>query len=380
LAFSILLALVSFTAFIRYDGLRSRLGFPLVLLILFSFVSRLVTTSTSLFELHAALDQLALLGVIVAVAALRPRIDDLRVLGFLGVAVACYSIVFSLLKPDNALVPIPAGPTSGTTKAIISDLVVAGPMSHANSLGIFLALTFPFIGLWRRTSQRLVGSLLLIVVSVLSASRTAVIAMGCVMLYYLVCRALLGLRRRAMAGLVLLVTGSLVGVIPWVVKDPRAFSMRGTVWQGSLSAWETYGSLIFGLGPYWDPNAPRTFAALGADRASGHNLMVQWLVTGGLFQCLIGLVLVILLAKRAVRCDPTLRVPAMTGFLLGFLIVSITEFVLAFAVSSQLFMPTVFCFATLLACEYPDTEQNLHPRETVDFKRPLGASVVLIGR
>jgi hypothetical protein len=103
-------------------------------------------------------------------------------------------------------------------------------------------------------------------------------------------------------------------------------------------------------------------------------------VTGGLFQCLIGLVLVILLAKRAVRCDPTLRVPAMTGFLLGFLIVSITEFVLAFAVSSQLFMPTVFCFATLLACEYPDTEQNLHPRETVDFKRPLGASVVLIGR
>ena len=351
------MAFVSFTAFIRYDGLRSRLGFPLVLLILFSFVSRLVTTSTSLFELHAALDQLALLGVIVALAALRPRMEDLRVLGFLGVAVATYSIVFGLLKPANAVVPAPAGTTSGTTKAIIGDLVLAGPMSHANSLGIFLALTFPFIGLWRSRSQRLVGSLLLIVVSVLSASRTALIAIACVLLYYLACRALVGLRRRAMAGLVLLVTGSLVGVIPWVVEDPQAFSMRGTVWQGSLSAWETHGSLIFGLGPYWDPSAPRTFAALGADRASGHNLMVQWLVTGGLFQCLIGLVLIILLAKRAVSCDPALRVPAMTGFLLGFLIASVTEFVLAFAVSSQLFMPTVFCFAILLAGDYPDSEQ-----------------------
>jgi hypothetical protein len=344
------LAIVSVTAFIRYGGLRSRLGFPLVLLILFSFVSRLATTSTSLFELHAALDHLALVGVIVALAALRPRMDDLRVLGFFGVAVACYSIVFSLLKPDNAVVPLPAG---GTTKAIIGDLVLAGPMSHANSLGIFLALTFPFVGLLRRTYQRFLGSLLLLVVSVLSASRTALIAIACVMLYYLACRALLGFRRRAMAALVLLVTGILVCVIPWLVTDRQAFSMRGTVWQGSLGAWEAHGSLIFGLGPYWDPNAPKTFAALGADRASGHNLMVQWLVTGGLFQFLIGVVLVILLAKCAVRCDPALRVPAMTGFLLGFLIVSVTEFVLAFAVSSQLFMPTIFCFATLLTGEIP---------------------------
>ena len=178
------------------------------------------------------------------------------------------------------------------------------------------------------------------------------------MLYYLACRALLDLRRRTMAGLVLLVTGSLACIIPWLVKDPQAFSMRGTVWQGSLSAWQTHGSLIFGLGPYWDPNAPRTFAALGADRASGHNLMVQWLVTGGLFQFLIGLVLLILLAKRAIRCDPAFCVPAMTGFLIGFLIVSVTEFVLTFAVSSQLFIPTVFAFATLLAGNYPDSKQN----------------------
>jgi hypothetical protein len=317
-------------------------------------------------DMHAALDQLALLGVIVALAALRPRMDDLRVLGFFGVVVAGYSIVFGLLKPANAVMPTPASATSGTTKALIGDLVLAGPMSHANSLGIFLALTFPFIGLWRKTSQRLAGSLLLIVVSVLSASRTALIAIACVMLYYLACRALLDLRRRAIAGLVLLVTGSLVGVIPWVVKDPQAFSMRGTVWQGSLSAWQTHGSLIFGLGPYWDPNATRSFAALGADRASGHNLMVQWLVTGGLLQFLIGLVLFLLLAKRALRCDPTLRVPAMTGFLLGFLIVSVTEFVLAFAVSSQLFMPTVFCFATLLAGDYPDSEQARPGRSSLN--------------
>ena len=75
-------------------------------------------------------------------------------------------------------------------------------------------------------------------------------------------------------------------------------------------------------------------------------------------QFLIGLVLFILLAKRAMRSDPALRVPAMTGFLLGFLIVSVTEFVLAFAVSSQLFMPTVFAFATLLAGDYPDSKQT----------------------
>ena len=371
LAFSILLAVVSLAAFIRYGALRSRLGLPLVLLILFSFVSRLVTTSTSLFDLHAALDQLALLGVIVALAGLRPRIDDLRVLGFFGVVVAGYSIVFGLLKPANALVPAPAGATSGTTKAIIGDLVLAGPMSHANSLGIFLALTFPFIGLWRKTSQRLAGSLLLIVVSVLSASRTALIAIALVVLYYLACRALLDLRRRAMASFVLLVTGSLVCIIPWVVKDPQAFSMRGTVWQGSLSAWQTHGSLIFGLGPYWDPNAPRTFAALGADRASGHNLMVQWLVTGGIFQFLIGLVLLILLAKRAIRYDPAFRVPTMAGFLIGFLIVSVSEFVLAFAVSSQLFIPTVFVFASLLAGNYPDSEQtSARPGRSTELDRP----------
>ena len=114
--FSILLAVISLAAFIRYGGLRSRLGFSVVLLILFSFVSRLVTTSTSLFDLHAALDQLALLGVIVALASLRPRMDDLRVLGFLGVLVAGYSIVFGLLKPANAVVPAAVGATSGTTK------------------------------------------------------------------------------------------------------------------------------------------------------------------------------------------------------------------------------------------------------------------------
>ena len=107
--------------------------------------------------------------------------------------------------------------------------------------------------------------------------------------------------------------------------------------------------------------------------------MVQWLVTGGLFQFLIGLVLLILLAKRAIRCDPAFSVPAMTGFLIGFLIVSVTEFVLTFAVSSQLFIPTVFAFATLLADNYPDSKQNpARPGRSSELNRlsGRGASVV----
>ena len=217
-----------------------------------------MTTSTSLFDLHAALDQLALLGVIVALAALRPRMDDLRILGFFRGRCCWLLAHFGLLKPANALVPSPAGATSGTTKALIGDLVFAGPMATPTHSEYFLHSHSRSSAFGGKTSQRLVGSLLLIVVSVLSASRTAIIAIACVMLYYLACRALLGLRRRAVMGLVLLVTGSLVSVLPWAVKDPQAFSMRGTVWQGGLSAWQTHGSLIFGLGPYWDPNAPQT--------------------------------------------------------------------------------------------------------------------------
>jgi len=159
-------------------------------------------------------------------------------------------------------------------------------------------------------------------------------------------------RRRALGRSAMVVIAALIAILPFAVSRPAALSGRGAVWRGSLNALSDRGSLLFGLGPYWGGSGTASsYRGVGSETTSGHNLFVQWLVTGGLIQVSIGILILFLVAKRALDLDSGSRTPVFTGFTTAFLAISISEFIAIFSASSQLFVLTAMPLAVILACE-----------------------------
>jgi hypothetical protein len=143
---------------------------------------------------------------------------------------------------------------------------------------------------------------------------------------------------------------ALIAIFPFAVNDPQSLSGRGAVWRGSLDALFNNGSLLFGLGPYWGGlGAASSYRGTGSYTTSGHNLFVQWLVTGGLIQVSIGIIILFLVARRALVLDSGKGSPVFTAYVIVFLTVSITEFIAIFSVSSQLFVLAAMPLAAILA-------------------------------
>lgn len=269
--------------------------------------------------------------VAIAVIVLEPRTSDLRLLGWVGVSLAAYSVAFAVLRPRAAMMPIEM-----VGKANFGGGVLAGPMSHSNTLGVFLALCFPFVLLIEKRRSRLLGVSMVLVTLLWSASRTSLVAVVVAVVLAMTLKALgTASVRRALAAIVVVVAGTLVAAVPLSVTSSAAFTNRGGVWVSGLHAWENAGSPLLGLGPYWTLLA-RT---RGTDTVatSAHNLFVQWLVSGGPVLLIAGAILLYGLARKSYAVVTSNGVPVGLMFTISFLVISVTEFVFVQSAGSELF-------------------------------------------
>ncbi|SCG68642.1 O-antigen ligase family protein [Micromonospora coxensis] len=251
-----------------------------------------------------------------AIWAQRPREEVLGVIGVLGGLTALVSMVFAAARPDLALI---SGAAAGEKSVLLGGLL-AGPYLHSNVLGIALALSVAFVFHLRHPGLRWTCLALILAALLWTGSRTSQLAVGAVLLTYVLLRLF---RHRSWPASVTLAAGALlVVVVPLITTDPESFSERGRIWAALLDRWRD--SPIVGWGPKLFQQDPALAAELGGQFNHGHNVMVQLLVVGGL----LALVAFGLLCWAAWRRSAMLAAqgrPAALLFLVGLVHVSWLE-------------------------------------------------------
>lgn len=224
---------------------------------------------------------IASVGLLFALWMIAPPLQVFRVLGLLSVTVAVVSIALGLAAPNFALVT----QSTGNDKALLGDHLLAGAFTHPNLLGLFLALSAPFVLLLRRWFW---GLSVVALALIWSASRTALlaaaVAFGLGVLFLVVSRRW----QRILGGLATLVAFGLVVYIPFSTTDPAVLTRRGEIWIYSLA--HLGDQSLWGLSPSWyDKIVPASVGIFNAAAFHGHNDVVTMLVRIGI----VGLAMVI---------------------------------------------------------------------------------------
>lgn len=238
-------------------------------------------------------------AVVGAVWAMRPRLEELTVLGYLGGLAAAISVALGLAWPDRGVFRFVSGELVLEDKATVSLGILIGFLTHGNSLGAFLALGLPALLLIPARRWRWIVGLMTVAALYWSASRSSFLAVGTGAVAWGVLVAAPRALRRVAA---LLIPPSIVAVmvvIPWVNDDPQAFTNRGFIWAQSLDRW--WANPWLGLGSGWYGAIGQTSSRISETAFHGHNQMVHVLVTGGLVLAGLTVVLVGACAARAAR-------------------------------------------------------------------------------
>lgn len=306
--------------------------------------------------------------VVAALGSSQQVLSDLRILGGAGLVVSLYSIALAWLRPDNAFLHQYTDELGHLTKAIIGTALLAGPMGHSNTLGIFVALTIPFVFLFKRRWLVWSAAPLMVFVVVWSASRTSMIALGVAAIYALIWRVTPIRRRPTLATLTLGLGIASIALVPLNDQNPDGLSGRVRVWTKSMAIWRDAGSPSLGLG-HWATNGELTTNSLGLLASSAHNLAVQWLVTGGAVELLLGACVLVLGARAALTLDKGRAWPVATTFMVLFLVVSSTEFLFVFAPGETVFPLTTGAFAILMTTIQDDLTPEVVLTPTIPSMR-----------
>ncbi len=284
-------------------------------------------------------------AVVVALWRLRP---DRRVLESLGYAAgwsAALSVAMGVLVPNAGVFRSDIGSMVTDDKAVLPWGLLVGFYSHSNTLGQSLALGLPMVFLVPRRVLRsfLVG--LMLFALLWSASRTSwiavVIACAGAGLTLVLPR---GLQKVAAA---VSMTGAIVlaASIPWLDKDPTAFSSRGIVWITTREA--IAGTPWFGRGSNWFEVIGSTSERLGTAVSSAHSQMLHMLVTGGVVLVLLTVPMVALAFLGALRHLDAGSVWGV-GFVLSLIGCGVTEVVIRFGSVTPSFPVVVIPLAALI--------------------------------
>jgi hypothetical protein len=348
-------------------GRKKPFRLPVVLLVGLAAVAQ-TRNSDGLLSYDGATSVALFALVVVALSSLGPALREFRVVALGVFVLATWSLLFASLMPTNARFLI-AGSGVDTSKAFVGDYVLAGPMTHSNTLGTAIVLGLPFLSLVQRDKVRRVMWATCLVAVLLSASRTALLAL----LGWLVLRALglavVEFRGRSFRRVALLLVASVIVCLPLLLQDREALSTRVSVWRDSLQVWRDAGQYMFGLGPYWELGAS---AAGSTTTTSAHNLFVQWLVTGGVTLLMLGVAVLVLCARSVTRRREG---SVLSTYMFLLLFVSTTEFILPLTVSSQLFPVTGFVIAAILciAGDSDDVSQSDASPSLSEVRRTAGA-------
>ena len=292
------------------------------------------------------LDYLLALIVFAAIWACKPGLDQLKILGTAGAAVASYSILFGIFEPSHAFFGDSLGRIGGSTKALIGNDQLAGVFGHSNTLGIYVALLLPFSFLIKKVPLRLALICTMTFSIVWSSSRSSLVAVGATVIVIIVFSRLGDTTRRALSTLIFIVILGAIALIPMLTTDPAAFTRRGAIWIGSFEEWAR--NPLFGSGLEWYSAVAQFRNDLGLQASSGHNLFVSWLVSGGLALAGLGTWFVAYLTRRASQVQMTKHFAAVTGFMTMLLVISLFEYIWVFSPNGELFLPVGFTLAALL--------------------------------
>ncbi|MFC6713183.1 O-antigen ligase family protein [Branchiibius cervicis] len=290
---------------------------------------------------------------IIALWVLRPRIQDLAILGYLVGVVCMVSVILGFVLPDHAILR-----SSYTNNAIVSDKeilpwgLLVGIFTDSNNFGQFIATGLPSVLLIRRRRTRwfvLAVSLFALVWTASRGSMEAVVVSAALTAVVARCHQK---RKAAVAttGCILLfVFGA---ILPFLVHEPTAFTNRGVIWMQSIDAWQS--APLFGLGANWFTVIGSSTASLGPNVFHAHNQFLQLLVTGGIiYAVLVGMMLV-----AACVCAGRLAGHGSlspTGFLAALAGVCVFEVSLVIVDNRLLFPVVVLPLATILFTRDLDT-------------------------
>lgn len=202
--------------------------------------------------------------------------------------------------------------------------VLAGPFTHPNQLGSFLALGLPSVLLLRNPYWRVAGVVCIATAVLWSASRTSLMTVVVVLAIYTISRRhhFGAHSRRAIAvGTTSLALMTMIA-LPLLIGSSSAFNERGQVWIASLSRWEE--NPLYGSGPlaYLEPGAYAAY--LGPYAYHGHNMFVNVLAISGIAGIISLVPLAVLLLRRGVATFATGDLFAAL-FALSFMIDGILE-------------------------------------------------------
>ena len=126
-------------------------------------------------------------AVVLAVWALRPRLDRLALLGWLTGVTALIGVVLGAFLPSKGILTAAAGGFIAPEKEILPWGILIGPFSDGNNFGQFLALGLPAVARVRNRLSRALLALLIVFAVVWTSSRSslAAIAVGAFVLLVL---------------------------------------------------------------------------------------------------------------------------------------------------------------------------------------------------
>lgn len=279
---------------------------------------------------------------ILAVWSIGAPIAQLKWIPIVVTGIGVYSLVGGLVLPDYMMY------NTRSMKAIIPGWELAGPFGRANVLGVYCAIAFSFLPLLPERRWRIVCGLILLTTTAASASRTGLIAIGLVVLWWAICWLRSVVSVRLVGTFFVVLTGTAMIVAPFLPWDPSDLSYRASVWTSALQVWER--SPLFGQGVNWFlTDAQQTENdAVWAYVGTGHNLVIDTLVKSGLVGLAVLLPVLVgaLVSVRALTIRP--QQIACFGYLIVYLVVATTEAVWSLLPNIQLFPISGMIFAVLV--------------------------------
>lgn len=286
--------------------------------------------------------------VLVAIWNTGASISELKWIPILLTGVGAYSIIGGLIIPEYMMYNM------DSRKSLIAGWELAGPFGQSNALGMYCAISFSLIPLIRRNRWRVLCGAILFATMVASATRTAVIAAGVVLLWWAICwlRSIFSIR---LVGTVLASAAVAAAlIIPLLEWDREAFTERPIIWSQAFQLW--HQSPILGMGFNWFlTSGPFTAeTAVWANAGTGHNILIDALVTTGLIglAALLPIWIGSIFATRALRV--TREQIACFGYLIAFFVIATVEAVWDLWPNIQQFPTSGLIFATLIMARHGD--------------------------
>lgn len=286
--------------------------------------------------------------VLLAIWNTGARIGELKWIPILVTGVGVYSLIGAVLIPEYMMY------NTVSRKSLIFGWELAGPFGQSNALGMYCAIAFSLVPLVTRTRWRYFCAAILLVTIVASASRTALIAVGFVILWWLLCRVRLALSVSLMGTVLAGGAAAVASVIPLLRWSPETFTERAFIWSGALDLWRQSPLVGSGYNFFLTHGQEDAETILWAGMGTGHNILIDTLVKFGLT----GLAFLVPIWIGATLVTGTLRVHreqiACFGYLIAFFVLAMTEAVWNLWPNIQQFPTSALVFAAILMSRSSD--------------------------